>query len=300
MVHLVAALAALRVVPAAATLSAIRRRWSRSPTRARHDRQERPTLNAKPENRPRARLGDRGRPWVRSVPEPIRRNGFRAARVLGDWYPLLLVPALYVELAVLNRAVYAGRYFDPLILAVEEAVFGGQPSRVFAAVVPSPLISELLHGAYISYYLIIYGPPMLLYLAGRRDDFRRAVFALMLTFFVHYLFFIYFPVQGPRYLFSTPVAEVAQGPIYRFTHAVLEAGSSQGAAFPSSHVAVAVVQTVLVLRLLPRLFPVLAVLTVGLALGAVQGGFHYATDALAGLGLGLALVAVAPAVRRRV
>jgi membrane-associated phospholipid phosphatase len=41
-----------------------------------------------------------------------------------------------------------------------------------------------------------------------------------------------------------------------------------------------------VLTLLPRLAPVIGVLTIGLALGAIYGGFHYAIDALAGAVLG--------------
>jgi hypothetical protein len=41
--------------------------------------------------------------------------------------------------------------------------------------------------------------------------------------------------------------------------------------------------TLSALRYLPRLAPLLVVLTAGLAAGAVYGGFHYAIDALAGL-----------------
>src|SRR5690606_32570498 len=151
--------------------------------------------------------------------------------------------------------------------------------------------------AYLSYYAIIYGPPLLLYLAGRRADYHELLFPLMLTFLVSYLFFIYFPVQGPRYLFPPPGGGLEAGPAYRLAHRVLEAGSSQGAAFPSSHVAVAVAQTVLVARLLPRLLPAVAILAAGLAAGAVYGGFHYATDVVAGLALALVLITAAPRVR---
>lgn len=220
------------------------------------------------------------------------------ARLIRDWYPLALIPVLYGELAALNLAVWDGHYFDPLIMRWEEALFGGQPSRELAAAAPYLLLSEVLHGAYLSYYFIIYGPPLVLYLTGRHDAFRRVVFAVMLTFFAHYLFFIYFPVQGPRYIFPAPGGVLADGPLYALTHRILEAGSSQGAAFPSSHVGVAFAQTALAVRYLPRLAPALGVLSVGLALGAIYGGFHYATDAAAGLALGLAAVALAPRISR--
>lgn len=221
----------------------------------------------------------------------------RAAVVVSDWYPLLLLPALYTELAVLNRALYAGVYFDDVVMRWEEALFGGQPSRALAAALPHLALSEPLHAAYLSYYAIIYGPPLLLYVTGRRADYHAMLFPLLLTFLVSYLFFVYFPVQGPRYLFPPPGGGLEAGPVYRLAHRVLEAGSAQGAAFPSSHVAVAAAQTAMVARLLPRLLPLVAILSVGLAAGAVYGGFHYATDAVAGLALAAVLLAAAPRVR---
>ena len=220
----------------------------------------------------------------------------RLGRVAGDWYPLVLVPALYTELAALNVAIYNGRYFDDVILGWEELLFGGQPSRDWAAALPHLPLSEFLHFSYISYYLIIYGPFVWWYLRGRRADHQRAVFTIMLTFFAHYIFFIYFPVQGPRYLFPAPSGEIADGAMYNLAHRILEAGSSRGAAFPSSHVGVSFVQTALAFVLLKRWAPVLLVLSIGLAVGAVYGGFHYATDALIGLAYGLLLFAVAPGV----
>ncbi|HEX9106408.1 MAG TPA: phosphatase PAP2 family protein, partial [Longimicrobiales bacterium] len=195
-------------------------------------------------------------------------------------------------------AVWHGRYFDALIQSSEQALFGMQPSYALSRMYPYLALSEPLHAAYLSYYLIIYAPPVLLYLLGRRGDFRRLVFPLMLTFFVHYLFFIFFPVSGPRYLFPAPGGRLAEGHVYQLAHRLLEAGSSRGAAFPSSHVGVATAQTILVFRYLPWLGPVIGVLAVGLAFGAVYGGFHYATDALVGLCLGVLLVSLAPRARR--
>jgi membrane-associated phospholipid phosphatase len=223
----------------------------------------------------------------------------RTATFIGDWYALAMIPWLYLELAILNRAVFDGRYFDEAILRVEAQVFGGQPSRDWAQAANHLLLSEVLHAAYLSYYLIIYVPPIVLYARGMRREFRAAVFAVMLTFFVHYVFFIYFPVQGPRYLFPAPTGAIAGGFFYQLAHRVLEAGSSQGAAFPSSHVGVSLAQSVATGRSLPALGAIVAVLTLGLALGAIYGGFHYATDAVTGALLGLIAVLVAPRLHRK-
>jgi membrane-associated phospholipid phosphatase len=238
--------------------------------------------------------------WLIAFPPPRVRTGLERARTVGvlrvlrDWYPVALIPLLYSELAPLNLAVHGGRFFDDVVLGWEQAVFGGQPSRELAAAAPVLWLSELLHGGYLSYYFIIYVPPLLLYVKGRHDAFRRTVFGLMLAFVLHYVFFIYFPVQGPRYLFPEPGGRLAEGALYQLTHRILEAGSSQGAAFPSSHVGVSVAQTLLALRFQRRLAPLLAVLTLLLGFGAVYGGFHYAIDASSGLLLGTGAVLLAP------
>jgi membrane-associated phospholipid phosphatase len=219
----------------------------------------------------------------------------RAMQVPFDWLPFLLIPLLYTELAPLNQMVHGGVYFDSIILAVEHAVFG-MPSQDLAVRFPFLWLSEMLHGGYLSYYFIVFVPPLILYLTGRRQAYRRVVFTVLLSFFLHYVFFIYFPVQGPRYLFPAPGGSIARGHLYQATHKLLEAGSSRGAAFPSSHVGVSVTQTLIMFRFLPRVAIVLCVLTVLLATGAVYGGFHYATDAFCGLLLGTITVLIAPRV----
>ncbi|MBW3553753.1 MAG: phosphatase PAP2 family protein [Gemmatimonadetes bacterium] len=213
----------------------------------------------------------------------------RWLRVVADWYPLLIIPLLYSALDVLNTAVWDGRFFDPLILRGEEWLFGGQPSTTFARAVPWVPLSELLHAAYISYYPLIYLPPLALYLRGQRKEFQAMLWPMVTAFLLHYIVFIYFPVQGPRYLFPIPGGAVAQGPIFGLAHSILDTGSSRGAAFPSSHMAIAVVQTVSAVRFLPRAAPVILLATVGLGVGAVYGGIHYATDMVAGAMAGLAI-----------
>ena len=220
-------------------------------------------------------------------------------RWIGGLWPLLLMPLLYAELPLLNQALYGGRYFDEAVIAAERAFFGGEPARELASRLASRAISESLHAAYLSYYLLIYAPPLVVGWRRGQQALRDAVFTLTLVFLAHYLFFIYLPVEGPRYRFDSPVPAEARGPVLSLTHALLEAGSSRGAAFPSSHVGVSVAASFVCWRWLRPLAPVVALLTVALALGAVYGGFHYAIDAVAGALLGALLAAVAPSLRRR-
>lgn len=222
----------------------------------------------------------------------------RAAGFLHDWYPLLLMPVFYAELEPLNIAVHGGRMFDPWILAFEQTVFGGQPSRDWARAFPRLWLSEPLHAMYLSYYGILYLPALAIWLR-RRHDFALVVFTVMLAFVAHYLFFIFLPVEGPRYRFPAPTGGIETGFFYQTAHRILEAGSSRGAAFPSSHVGASIAVAVATLRVFPRLGVFLVCLATGVACGAVYGGFHYATDAIAGLLLGGLLAWSAPAVAAR-
>lgn len=214
-----------------------------------------------------------------AAPAEATSASARRARVrfAATVLPLLLVPALYAELPHLMRGV-GTVYHDPIVQAWETATFG-DPARTLAARWPSRLVSEPLHLAYFLYYPLIYVPPALLLLRRRHRAFGDAVTAVVATFAVCFAVFVVFPVQGPRYLGTAPAPD---GPVRSLVLALLEGGSSRGAAFPSSHVAVAVAQTIVAWAHPTPLRLVYAVVTVGLSLGAIYGGFHYAVDVVAG------------------
>jgi membrane-associated phospholipid phosphatase len=222
-----------------------------------------------------------------------RRDALRALR---DWLPLLLGPFLYVELRWLIAG--AGRpHADAMVIGWEHAVFHGNPSATLALAMPSLALSEALHAAYASYYLLVYLPPLLLYARGQRREFAGTLLALTITYGVCFATYLFLPVDGPRYLVGA--APAPAGPVRSFVLHLLAVGSSRGTAFPSSHVAASVVASLCALRYQRRTGLVVATLTAGLALGTVYGGFHYGVDVLSGAALGIACWLAAEAVRRR-
>src|SRR5690349_9861521 len=156
---------------------------------------------------------------------------------------------------------------------------------------PNPVLSWLLHGCYIAYYAILYASPLGLWLSGRRAAARHTIFAVMITFYLCYVVFLFFPVAGPRYAFDLTHNAATNVWPARATQWLLERGDSWGAAFPSSHVAAAVVAAACALRYWRRLGLVLTPLTLGLVLSVVYGQFHYAVDAVAGLLVAAAVLA---------
>jgi membrane-associated phospholipid phosphatase len=145
----------------------------------------------------------------------------------------------------------------------------------------------VLHAGYLAYYLVIFVPPLLLFAARERRGFAETVLALTLTCTLCWTIFMLFPVEGPRYLW-TP-AGVPDGPMRRLAVRLLAAGSSRGAAFPSSHMAVSVSQFVLAWRWQRPVAWGVLVVAILIGFGAVYGGFHYGVDMIAGAVLGVAV-----------
>jgi len=225
---------------------------------------------------------------VAGVVAPSLRAGGAAARFLGEFYPLLLLFGLYRHVGMVNAA--AGISHDAAVQAWDQALFGGQPSYDWIRAFPEPWWSTLMHAAYLSYYPILVAAPLGLWLAGRRASARATVLLTMVTFYVCYTAFLLFPVAGPRYVLppadnaATAVAAAA------LTHRLLEGGSAWGTAFPSSHVAAALVAAGCALRGLRPLGLVLLPAALLLALATVYAQLHYAADALAGALLALAVL----------
>ncbi len=225
-----------------------------------------------------------------AAPRLRRRGG--VAQFVGDFYALILAVFMYTAIGVLNRA--AGVSHDLLVQRWEQALFRGQPSFEWIRAQPWPWLSWPLHAAYLSYYLILAGAPLGLLVSGRRQAAREAATLIMCAFYVCYSAFAFFPVAGPRYVF--PLAHNAATATLpaRLTQQLLNSASAWGTAFPSSHVAAALVASLAAWRGWRPLGAVLIPAAVLLALGTVYGQFHYAVDAIAG-----ALVAAGIQVARR-
>jgi membrane-associated phospholipid phosphatase len=208
-------------------------------------------------------------------------------QVLAEIYPLLLLLGLYGEIGVINGS--SALVHDALVQRWELALFGGQVSREWWQAMPSRFWSAVLHGAYFSYYLIVSLPAIVFLRRGHTEQARRFVFTVMATFIACYLCFLFFPVAGPYYEFSRPDSWFTDNAPARIVYATLAAGSSYGAAFPSSHVAAAVAATVAAFRGSRALGLGLLLPTALLTVGVVYCQMHYGMDAVAGAVVGLAI-----------
>lgn len=223
--------------------------------------------------------------------------------LLGLWYP---------DTYELNR-VFPN--LDHIFASWEESLFGCQTALVFNQVCHWPWFSELVTMGYVSYYPLFVGVSVF-YFIWRYEQFERATFIILTSFFLSYVIFIFLPVAGPQFYFkAVGVENIAAGiypdlqyyfsqlefdvlnPIFSlplpgyadgFFHHVLEfthnAGERPTAAFPSSHVSVTVVAMFLAWESRNRwLFWLFLPFAVLLFFGTFYIQAHYAIDAIAGL-----------------
>ncbi|HVP35517.1 MAG TPA: phosphatase PAP2 family protein, partial [Terriglobales bacterium] len=103
-----------------------------------------------------------------------------------------------------------------------------------------------------------------------------------------YLSFIFFPVEGPRCALASLHQTQIKGFIFvPLAQWVVKVAGLHGGCMPSSHVAVAMVVFILTYKYTRRLFYCLGPLILGLFVGTVWGRFHYLSDVIAGILVGI-------------
>lgn len=226
-----------------------------------------------------------------------RRPEHPVLSFLRHLYPILLYTGFYRETGWLHHIFFAD-FLDPMVIRWEQAIFGTQPSLDFMERFPQRAVSEVFYAAYFSYYVMIAGVGIALYLRSRKAIFHY-VSVTSFVFYCCYLTYIFLPVMGPRAFYrgienyqlpeelmpdvlpATPSA-VSAGFFYNLMHWIYERFESSGAAFPSSHVAIALVTLYFSWKYLPRIRYGHAVMVLLLCASTVYGRYHYVVDVLAG------------------
>jgi membrane-associated phospholipid phosphatase len=225
-----------------------------------------------------------------------RSRGF--LEFLRYFYPVLLFTGFYRETGELHHMFFP-ELLDPALIRLEEQIFGCQPSLVFMDRLPYLAVSELFYAAYFSYYIMILGVGIALYFRNRYQFFHY-VSVVAFVFYVCYFTYIIIPVMGPRVFYldnpelvlppeAIPAEipaypeSVQRGPFYAIMAVIYEHLESRGAAFPSSHVAVALATVWFSFLYLRRIRYVHLVVAILLCISTVYCRYHYIIDVVAGI-----------------
>ena len=196
---------------------------------------------------------------------------------------------------------------DHLFAGYEQQLFNCQPALLFPKNFTSPVLSELMHLGYASYYPLI-ALVTLFYFFYRYKEFSRTAFIILTAFFVYYVIFIALPVTGPQYYYlaagmdniangvfpnmhdffathseSLPIPGYRDGFFYQCVVAAHDAGERPTAAFPSSHVGICTILLFLAWRTKnKKLFYGILPFFVLMCFATVYIQAHYAIDVIGG------------------
>jgi membrane-associated phospholipid phosphatase len=230
----------------------------------------------------------------------------RGLDFLRHFYPVVLYTPFYRETGMLNQ-MFIVDYQDPWFIRLEEHLFGFQPSLRFMESLPCWPVSEVFYASYFSYYIMIAGIGLALFLRNR-GQFFHYVAVNSFVFYVCYLTYIALPVMGPRVFFreidgySLPAdvqtlvgspsfpPVVQRGVFFHIMAFIYHNFEGPGAAFPSSHVAIALCTLAFSYRYLRRIRFLHTAIVILLCVSTIYCRYHYVVDVLGGALAGALLV----------
>ncbi len=214
-------------------------------------------------------------------------------KVIHGWYPILLFTFFYYQTGLLNR-VLIGTFMDAFFLKLDQAIFGVFPGITLRLLLPGRFWSEFFHLSYSLYYVVI--PATAFFLYFKRDArFGDYVFEVSLLFYICYIVYIFLPVEGPLNLRALYFD--GKGFFESIVNYLYQKGENPGAAFPSSHVAVALLVAWWSRRVGRVYGAFCSIVAFFLAIATVYCMFHYAVDVIGGIVLGVLYILVVEKVK---
>jgi membrane-associated phospholipid phosphatase len=223
----------------------------------------------------------------------------RARQFVQDWVPYLILFLAYEEM----RGFAGATGFAPHDLAgMERALFAGQiPTIWLQQRFYNPNVIGIQDWVLMFTYFLHFPLPILvgfLFWLRDRGHYWRYVSALLLTSFLSFVIYLFWPSAPPWYEFANHgVVKIINETVtkwgvgYYVSPIYHSLNPNKFAAFPSLHAAYPALGAIFAWRRYPWLAAGLVAWTALVWYGIVYLGEHYVVDALAGLALALAATA---------
>lgn len=198
-----------------------------------------------------------------------------------DWMPLADIVIGYWLPASLVKA--PNEAFERTLLALDRWL-GVDRLETFLQNAPRAIV-ESLELAYLLCYPLVPVGFACIYVGGTSDEIDRFWICVLVAAFSSYGVLPWLPTRPPRMTYREPVR--TQSRIRPVNLYVLGRSSIQLNTFPSGHAAASLATALAVATRLPWAGVLLGLIALGISVGSVVGRYHYAADALAGMGLAL-------------
>jgi membrane-associated phospholipid phosphatase len=218
----------------------------------------------------------------------------RTLQAIRDWYPQAVFLFCFEELGALMHLVHRG-WMDSWLLTLDYRLFGIYPT-VWLAQISTPLLTEFMQFAYLTYFFFLTILALVLYFRGpdsrlggepKHSAFWTVMTSSMMAYAIGYAISIFFPVESPFFsLAALHLAPLGGGPFTFLSDLIEHFGRVHGGAFPSEHVAGSFVALLGAWRYRRNLFWIFLPFFACMCVSTVYVRNHYIPDVLAGLATG--------------
>lgn len=211
-------------------------------------------------------------------------------------FTVAMVLILFNSMGALISGARPGISFDDWLIKTDYLIFGAHPT-VWTERLINPFLTAVLQLAYISYYFMPISLGITLIAKQRRAEFEKALFGIVLCFYLSYIGYLLVPAIGPRFtLNGIQTTGLEAGPFITWIQETLNSlEHNKTDAFPSGHTAIALVTLYYSLTFREKMLSaVLLPAAFALIVSTVYLRYHYVVDVIAGIALAGATIALAP------
>lgn len=208
----------------------------------------------------------------------------RLFSILRTFYPITIFLYAWEELAVLQSMIYGSFWFTGTLVRWDKLIFGVHPT-VWLQNLYNPWLDELMNFIYAAYYtFFLLGP--LFFFIRKKKEVSYAIYSLAtFTYLTNFIIFFLLPALGAK---PAPMLEGLHikehtGFLFVEINRIIQAeGGIASGAFPSSHVAGALVWALSALRYEKKLGYIMLPFAIGIGFSTVYMTLHHAVDPIAG------------------
>lgn len=121
----------------------------------------------------------------------------KSLKIFRYWYPILTIIFYFKEIYMIMISLQKN-IFDIYLINIDKIIFGANPTEVLSKIA-NPYLTEFLQIIYLLFYIlpVIYG--LELYLWKRYEEFKYAMFLILLGFYLSFIGYLILPAVGPRF-----------------------------------------------------------------------------------------------------
>lgn len=211
-----------------------------------------------------------------------------AVSVVRNWLPAALMPMVYWQAGWFSSRV--NKSFQAQLQRLDQTLLGSWMGTL-AARPGLRWVAASLELAYISCYVLVPMGLGVLYLEGLQRHTKEYWSVVLFATYPCYVFTAFFPTHPPRLVETDPAVNVTSK-IRTFNLWIVRSLTTELNTFPSAHVTATLGGSLVLLYFLPAIGLVFLLVSIGIALGAVLGRYHYAADVIVAAALTVAVFAL--------